>query len=94
MRENNVRFSKQIQIQIDMNKVRVKNPHDRQGVTVYEISGYDKMGFFESKIKRYRDFSSLHEMLLSNYQGLFIPILPPKKTLGNKETKFLEERRF
>ena len=68
MRENNRVSQKVVQkYKIEMSRVKVSNMHTRQGVTVYEIYGYDKMGYFQKKIKRYKDFVSLHEMLVSNY---------------------------
>lgn len=55
------------------------------GKNHYEISGYDKLGFFSGIQKRYSNFYSLYEMLSSRFQGLYIPNIPPKKIIGGKE---------
>lgn len=80
---------------IILNKVKVDNPTFKaNGKIYYTISGYDKDGFFEKIEKRYSDFSDLHDWLSKRYFGLYIPEIPPKKAIGNKDSKFIEERRF
>jgi len=42
----------------------------------------------------YHDFYALRDLLLLRFRGLYIPILPPKKMLNNKDASFIEERRY
>lgn len=44
--------------------------------------------------RRYNEFFKLHSVLVARWPGVPIPTLPPKKAIGNKELKFLNERRF
>ncbi|XP_072275090.1 sorting nexin-29 isoform X2 [Pyxicephalus adspersus] len=43
--------------------------------------------------KRYAEFRSLHHKLLSKYPHVRTIHFPPKKAIGNKDAKFVEERR-
>jgi hypothetical protein len=42
--------------------------------------------------RRYSDFFALREKLLERWPGVYIPNIPPKKTVGNTEGKFIEKR--
>lgn len=59
---------------------------------VYTISGTDKDGPFEV-FRRYSDFDHFRAVLVLRWPGCFIPPIPSKKVMGNKETKFLEDRK-
>jgi hypothetical protein len=59
----------------------------------YKVKGTDKYGDFESQ-RRYKDFFALRNALFSRWPGCYIPPIPPKKAVGNKDIKFVEERRF
>lgn len=79
---------------IDFARIKVIDPQQNtQGKTEYKIEGYDKMGFFSNISRRYKDFFSLHDLLAERFKGLYVPQIPPKKALGNKDDKFIEERR-
>lgn len=79
---------------IFLERIKVENPKETlQGSTSYTIQGYDKLGMFSNVEKRYNDFFLLHEYLTFRYQGLYVPEIPPKKSFGKKEPKFIEERR-
>ena len=32
--------------------------------------------------------------MAQNYPGIYVPGIPPKKAVGNKDIKFINERRF
>lgn len=36
----------------------------------------------------------MHDWLSFRFLGLYVPEVPPKKAIGNKDSKFIEERRF
>ena len=77
-----------------MNLVKVADPTRNQNHKIeYQISGYDKQGFFENLKKRYSDFYKLDEALNLTFCGLYLPILPSKKAMKNKDDNFIEERR-
>lgn len=59
----------------------------------YTIKGYDNEGQFEGA-RRYSDFFALRNALLTRMPGLYIPPISPKKMIGNKNDKFLSERKF
>ena len=44
--------------------------------------------------RRYNEFFKLREVLTQRWPGVPIPVLPPKKAIGNKEIRFINERRF
>jgi len=44
--------------------------------------------------RRYNDFYLLHETLRKRWPGIPIPCIPPKKGFGNKETIFIQQRRY
>jgi sorting nexin-1/2 len=44
--------------------------------------------------RRYNEFHKLHEKLDQRWPGIPLPMLPPKKAIGNKDIKFINERRF
>jgi len=50
----------------------------------YSVKGIDNDGAFEG-LRRYNDFFNLWNSLLSWWPGIFIPPIPPKKKVGNKE---------
>lgn len=47
----------------------------------------------DSVERRYSEFIWLHEWLVKLFPGIFIPPIPPKKVIGNKEAGFVAERR-
>jgi len=55
--------------------------------------GIDRDGRFEI-FRRYSDFSVLQESLQERFAGFYVPPIPKKKVIGNKERAFLEERCF
>ena len=60
---------------------------------VYMITGEDKEGFFTGN-RRYNEFFVLRQMLTLNFPGVFVPAVPGKKMVGNKDFKFILERRY
>ena len=69
------------------------NPQTRSGHIVYTCRGSDASGCWEAD-RRYNEFHKLHSILEQRWPGLPLPQLPPKKAIGNKEIKFINERRF
>lgn len=59
----------------------------------YTVKGYDNEGPFEGT-RRYNDFFHLRNTLLNTMPGIYIPPIPPKKMIGNKNEQFLEERKY
>ncbi|EGR30040.1 PX domain protein [Ichthyophthirius multifiliis] len=74
--------------------VNLSEPISRDGgkYFAYQINGEDSEGKFEV-FRRYSDFYFFRQLLTQRWPGCFIPPLPSKKILGNKDTKFLEDRR-
>ena len=56
------------------------------------MTGQDSQGKFEV-IRRYNEFHILHVQLSTRWPGCFIPCIPEKQILGDKEEGFIEERR-
>jgi sorting nexin-1/2 len=46
----------------------------------YPISGYDASGFFENQ-RRYKEFNLLRNILVSQWPGCYVPMIPPKKII-------------
>jgi len=74
-------------------RIRVEDPKLLDGKIYYTVKAFDKVGQYTCE-KRYNDFFLLHEWLVQRYEGLYIPDIPPKRAMGNKDNKFIEERRF
>lgn len=66
-------------------------PHPVSGHIVYKCKGSDSQGTWEGE-RRYNEFYKLQEKLEQRWPGIPIPQLPPKKAIGNKEQKFLQDR--
>jgi hypothetical protein len=66
---------------------------DRGGHIVYKCRGADNQGTWEGE-RRYNNFFALREKMEQRWPGIPIPQLPPKKVLGSKGLKFINERRF
>ena len=60
---------------------------------MYKIRGSDHLGEFEV-FRRYKQFHLLRNVLFSRFMGLYVPPIPEKKSIGNTEDHFVEERRF
>ena len=71
----------------------VSNPQTSGGHTVYEVAGFDKQGEWSGK-RRYNEFYCLHQAMTARWGGTLIATIPPKKAYGNKDLKFINERRF
>lgn len=74
-------------------KFRCINPQNKGGHISYNCYGVDKQGEWEG-LRRYREFHKLHEELVKRWPGVPVPQIPPKKNIGNKDVKFINERRF
>ena len=60
---------------------------------VYDIEGKDHLGPFNAQ-RRYNNFFELRNALYQNWPGVYIPNVPPKKAMGNKDIEFVVERRY
>jgi hypothetical protein len=69
------------------------NPQTKAGHIVYVCRGTDEIGFWEGE-RRYNEFFTLHSLITARWPGVPIPMLPPKKRIGNKDIRFINERRF
>lgn len=49
--------------------------------TVYLVKGTDELGGFEVQ-RRYNEFFTLREVLLSRWPGIYIPPIPEKSLVG------------
>ena len=72
---------------------KVVKPQLHGSHIVYHVQGADKQGPWDG-IRRFNHFYALYEALQKRFPGLLIPKLPPKKAIGNKEVKFIYERKF
>lgn len=70
----------------------VLNPVKVSGHIRYKVSGVDSDGPFE-EARRYKEFFALRNVLSQRWPGIYIPAIPEKKLVGNKDEKFVEERR-
>ncbi len=68
------------------------NPQKVGSTIKYTVTGQDSQGKFEV-IRRYNEFHILHVTLTTRWPGCFIPCIPEKQILGDKEDGFIEERR-
>jgi len=60
---------------------------------VYSIQGKDNLGPFSGD-RRYNHFYVLRNKLCENWPGVYIPSIPPKKAVGNKDIEFVIERMY
>jgi len=58
---------------------------------VYTITGADKDGDFKC-LRRYSEFYAVRAVMVTRWPGCYIPALPPKKPMGNKDSLFVEDR--
>lgn len=62
------------------------------GHVTYTVKGKDEDGEFEGS-RRYNDFFHLRNSLINRWPGTFVPAIPSKKAVGNKDDKYIEHRR-
>lgn len=74
-------------------KFTVSNPVKVSGHIKYTVTGEDQDGQFE-ETRRYKEFFALRVVLVSRWPGIYIPAIPEKQLVGNKDVKFIEERRM
>ena len=60
---------------------------------VYKVTGEDSHGLFEGN-RRYNEFFLLRQVIVANWPGIYIPSTPSKKFVGNKDVRFIIERRY
>lgn len=72
---------------------KVFNPQIKNGHVEYSCKGQDDNGTWEGD-RRFNEFYKMVEQLDKRWPGIPIPTLPPKKVIGNKDLKFINERRF
>ena len=51
------------------------------------------MGNFSGE-RRFSQFHSLNNALIINWPGVYLPHIPPKKAVGNKDIEFVIERMY
>jgi hypothetical protein len=59
----------------------------------YQVRGEDSLGSFES-MRRYNEFFMLKNTISARWPGIYVPCIPPKKAVGNKDVLFIVERRY
>ena len=61
--------------------------------TVYVIKGRDNLGEIDI-IRRYSEFLLFRDILFSRYPGVYIPPVPQKQVQNNKDSIFIDERKY
>jgi sorting nexin-1/2 len=56
--------------------------------------GLDSFGNPFEGTRRYNEFYLLRDCMRSSWPGVYIPPIPSKKMVGNKDVKFILERRY
>lgn len=74
----------------DESPFKVSDPV-KVGHVSYKVTGKDSDGSFEGT-RRYKDFHNLRNALIARWPGVYVPQIPPKKSLGNKNEKFVNNR--
>ena len=59
--------------------------------TGYKVKGIDKQGEFDI-VRRYREFFALRTTLRKRWIGFYVPGIPEKKAIGNKDDAIINER--
>lgn len=73
-------------------KFTVTNPVKVGSNIKYSVEGVDDEGDF-SVVRRYREFNALAQVLRIRWPGCYVPSIPEKKFLNDKNEEFIEERR-
>ena len=66
--------------------------HNKEGVTGYTSYTLQGSKLPEPLSRRYRDFDALRKKLIDRWPGVFIPNIPHKKTVGNKDKEIVDMR--
>ena len=67
-----------------VHKFTVSNPVKISGHIKYTITGEDGDGDFE-EVRRFREFFALRKILSERWPGIYIPQLPEKSVMDNKD---------
>jgi hypothetical protein len=73
--------------------ISVSEPVLKSGHHEYKVKGRDHIGEFEVN-RRFREFDIFRKVLYSRFLGLYVPPIPPKKSVGKTEDLLVEERLF
>lgn len=77
----------------DPPEISVSEPLLKSGHHEYKVKGRDYIGEFEVN-RRFREFDTFRKVLYSRFLGLYVPPIPPKKSVGKTEDLLVEERLF
>jgi sorting nexin-1/2 len=61
---------------------------------VYLTRGVDRNNYKWEANRRYNEFFALKEAFSRSWPGIYIPYMPSKKIIGNRDVKFIIERRY
>jgi sorting nexin-1/2 len=73
--------------------IQIGEPIKKEGLKSYVNYTIILKGTNETIFRRYSDFFALRKKLTERWPGVFIPNIPPKKTMGNLEEKVIEARK-
>lgn len=91
MREENAKLD-DISLEVQIEVVEPKMTTAVFKHVMYTVRGQDHLSSFEAQ-RRYKEFLALRKRLLNQWPVCYIPALPPKKAIGNKDKVFVEKRR-
>jgi hypothetical protein len=66
--------------------------YNKEGVTGFTSYTLQGSKLPEPLSRRYRDFDALRKKLIERWPGVFIPNIPHKKTVGNKDKEIVDMR--
>lgn len=85
-------FYEEVKIEWDKSKYNVCVVETiKSGHTGYKIKGVDGQGEFDI-VRRFREFYALRSTLRKRWIGFYVPGIPPKKPIGNKDESTINER--
>ena len=85
-------FFEEVKIEWDKSKFNVCVVETiKSGHTGYKIKGVDGQGEFDI-VRRFREFYALRSTLRKRWIGFYVPGIPPKKPIGNKDESIINER--
>lgn len=90
----NIRLEKELRI-FDIEEdadVTVSDPIKKEGFSSYVVYTVKAKYLKDPLFRRYNDFHSLRSKLTERWPGVYIPNIPPKKAVGNLESKIINYR--